>query len=105
MLKNKDSNHLLSLLSFTVRTDPRDVARVESKTFICTEEKRESVPQTKEGIKGKLGQWMSVTEMNERLAEQFPGCMKGIWKNLDQVLYFFFMALSFIKGCLLVEAL
>ncbi|XP_029202251.1 phosphoenolpyruvate carboxykinase [GTP], mitochondrial-like [Acropora muricata] len=62
---------------FTVRTDPRDVARVESKTFICTEEKRESVPQTKEGIKGKLGQWMSVTEMNERLAEQFPGCMKG----------------------------
>lgn len=81
MLKNKDSNHLLSLLSFTVRTDPRDVARVESKTFICTEEKRESVPQTKEGIKGKLGQWMSVTEMNERLAEQFPGCMKGIWKK------------------------
>ena len=104
MLKNKDSNHLLSSLSFTVRTDPRDVARVESKTFICTEEKRESVPQTKEGIKGKLGQWMSVAEMNERLAEQFPGCMKGIWKNIDKVLYFF-MAHSFIQGCLLVEAL
>ncbi|XP_068700852.1 phosphoenolpyruvate carboxykinase [GTP], mitochondrial-like [Montipora foliosa] len=62
---------------YVVRTDPHDVARVESKTYICTENKEESVPRAKAGVKGKLGQWMSVTEMNENLATRFPGCMKG----------------------------
>ena len=60
-----------------VRTDPRDVARVESKTYICTENKRESIPQAKEGVKGQLGNWKSVHDMKQELAERYPGCMKG----------------------------
>ena len=60
-----------------VRTDPHDVARVESKTFICTENRQESIPQGKEGVKGQLGNWKSVTDMNQALAERYPGCMKG----------------------------
>ena len=58
-------------------TDPRDVARVESKTFICTPDKRESIPVIKEGVKGLLGNWMSVEDMNKTLGERYPGCMKG----------------------------
>jgi len=50
---------------------------VESKTYICTEDRRESVPQTKEGVKCKVGQWMSVKDMNKELGERYPGCMKG----------------------------
>ena len=63
--------------SYTVRTDPRDVARVESKTFICTEDKHESVPRAKEGVEGRLGKWKSVDDMNKELGERYPGCMKG----------------------------
>ncbi|PFX19618.1 phosphoenolpyruvate carboxykinase, cytosolic [GTP]-like [Stylophora pistillata] len=62
---------------FLARTDPRDVARVESKTYICTEEKRESIPTAKDGVEGRLGKWMSVKEMNKELSKRFPGCMKG----------------------------
>lgn len=40
-----------------VRTDPHDVARVESKTFICTEVKHESVPRAKEECKAS---WVNV---------------------------------------------
>ena len=63
--------------SFLARTDPRDVARVESKTYICTEEKRESIPTAKDGVEGRLGKWMSVKDMNKELSKRFPGCMKG----------------------------
>lgn len=59
------------------RTDPRDVARVESKTYICTEEKRESIPAAKDGVKGQLGNWMSIEAMKKELGKRFPGCMKG----------------------------
>lgn len=59
------------------RTDPRDVARVESKTYICTGEKRESIPAAKDGVKGQLGNWMSIEAMKKELAKRFPGCMKG----------------------------
>lgn len=59
------------------RTDPRDVARVESKTYICTGEKRESIPAPKDGVKGQLGNWMSIEAMKKELGKRFPGCMKG----------------------------
>ncbi|XP_020610165.1 phosphoenolpyruvate carboxykinase, cytosolic [GTP]-like [Orbicella faveolata] len=62
---------------FLARTDPRDVARVESKTYICTEEKRESIPAAKDGVKGQLGNWMSIEAMKKELGKRFPGCMKG----------------------------
>lgn len=59
------------------RTNPADVARVESKTFICTQEKSETVPDTKPGIKGTLGNWISPQKYDEAITERFPGCMKG----------------------------
>lgn len=65
------------------RTDPRDVARVESKTYICTEDKRESVPQVKEGVKGQLGNWMSIAAMKKELDKRFPACMKGMCRDCD----------------------
>ena len=72
--------HFPFLFSYVVRTDPHDVARVESKTFICTEEKYESIPHAKEGVKGQLGNWMSVSDMNSQLGEKYPGCMKGKYR-------------------------
>lgn len=58
-------------------TDPRDVARVESKTFISTQEKSDTVPRIKDGVLGALGNWMSPEKMKETLYHRFPGCMKG----------------------------
>ena len=69
---------ILSLLySYLVRTDPADVARVESKTFICTEKKYATVPHLKDGVKGILGQWISPEALDKELNDRFPGCMKG----------------------------
>lgn len=59
------------------RTDPRDVARVESKTVIVTDEKSEAIPTPLEGVEGKLGHWMSKSDLNDALGSRFPGCMKG----------------------------
>mgnify|MGYP001795133004 CR=1 FL=1 len=68
---------LLFMASYLVRTDPRDVARVESKTFICTKEKSDAIPTPKEGVQGQLGNWMSESDMEKALGDRFPGCMKG----------------------------
>ncbi len=62
---------------FLARTDPRDVARVESKTFISTPSKRTTVPEAAEGVKGSLGNWIAPEELDERVGERFPGCMRG----------------------------
>uniref|UniRef100_A0A1B0A7D8 Phosphoenolpyruvate carboxykinase [GTP] n=1 Tax=Glossina pallidipes TaxID=7398 RepID=A0A1B0A7D8_GLOPL len=59
------------------RTNPSDVARVESKTFICTERKEEAIPTPLEGVKGTLGNWISVADMEKAIQDRFPGCMKG----------------------------
>ncbi|KAK4315504.1 hypothetical protein Pmani_013265 [Petrolisthes manimaculis] len=59
------------------RTDPGDVARVESKTFIVTKEKRDTVPAGKEGVSGTLARWMSPDDLKEAVAVRFPGCMAG----------------------------
>lgn len=63
--------------SWLALTNPKDVARVESRTFICTKNKSETVPQTKDGIKGTLGNWISPEAMEVAIKERFPGCMKG----------------------------
>jgi phosphoenolpyruvate carboxykinase (GTP) len=60
-----------------VRTDPADVARVESKTVIASKERRETLPLTKEGVPCQLGYWKSIPDMEKELAARFPGCMKG----------------------------
>lgn len=59
------------------RTNPADVARVESRTFICTEKREQTVPTPKEGIKGTLGNWISPADYDKAVYERFPGCMKG----------------------------
>ena len=62
---------------FLARTDPRDVARVESRTFICTPEKSETIPTAADGVQGKLGNWISPQDLDARTKKLFPGCMQG----------------------------
>lgn len=71
------------------RSDPRDVARVEGKTIICTNTQRQTVPTPKSGFPqspeasmpklklSQVGGWMSIDEGREELMKRFPGCMKG----------------------------
>ena len=65
------------------RTDPLDVARVEGRTFVVTDDKYESVPHVKEGVKGILGNWMSPEQMKQEMKERLPGCMKGTTFNYN----------------------
>ena len=62
---------------FLARTDPKDVARVESRTVISTPQKLESIPPTAEGVEGRLGKWMSPRDLDAKVQELFPGCMQG----------------------------
>ncbi|XP_053695752.1 phosphoenolpyruvate carboxykinase [GTP]-like [Sabethes cyaneus] len=59
------------------RTNPADVARVESKTFICTERPEQAIPTPKEGVKGTLGNWISPDDYDTAIRSRFPGCMQG----------------------------
>ena len=68
---------------FLARTDPKDVARVESRTVISTPEKLESVPPTADGVKGTLGTWMAPKDLDAKVQELFPGCMEGKTKEKE----------------------
>lgn len=54
--------------SFLARSNPSDVARVESRTFICTE--------TEDGA-GPTNNWAPPAAMKEEMLEHYKGCMKG----------------------------
>ncbi|OAF68445.1 hypothetical protein A3Q56_03670 [Intoshia linei] len=56
------------------RTDPRDVARVESKTVISSSNKRDTVPLISHG---NLGNWISTSALEIEKNKRFPGCMNG----------------------------
>jgi len=62
---------------FLARTDPKDVARTEGRTFLCTDEKMDSIPCAAEGVQGRLGNWMPPAELEQQVAALFPGCMAG----------------------------
>lgn len=63
--------------SWLARTDPKDVARVESRTFISTDNMRDTIPVVKNGVTGTLGNWMSPDDLDTEMNMRFPGCMKG----------------------------